>query len=84
MKVYDCHSEKVGPEPRGRSRTAWMQDGWRVITRGEIVTREPIMVQTMTDWKKMGCGHVVEPWRRPDRQCQGCAWDKSTKEEAAE
>jgi hypothetical protein len=70
---YGCHSDKVGPEPRGRTRTTWVQDGWRTLTRGEIVTREPVMVQVTTPWIPQNCGHMLQPGLPPDPNCKGCA-----------
>lgn len=74
--IYGCHSDVLGPEPRGRTRTAWVQDGWRTLQRGEITTREPVMIEVTTKWNPLGCGHVVESGRGADPQCDGCVWEK--------
>jgi hypothetical protein len=69
---YDCHSDKVGPGPRGRARKAWFQSGWRVLQRGDIVTRDPVMVEIETPWLPKTCGHIEQPGLGSDPACAGC------------
>jgi hypothetical protein len=70
--IYDCHSEKAGHGPRGKPRKAWFQNGWRVLQRGDIVTREPVMVEVVTHWIERTCGHIEQPFRGSDPACAGC------------
>lgn len=70
--TYGCHTDKVGPGPRGCTRKAWVQDGWRTIRRGEIVTREPIMVEVETKWNSVACGHLMSAGQQSDPACAGC------------
>jgi hypothetical protein len=49
-----------------------MQDGWRVMRRGEIITREPIMREVTTEWLPMRCGRL-EQAGHVDHNCKGCA-----------
>lgn len=70
MTFYSCFSTNPSDQ-RIKSDTYMVQDGWRELRRGEIVTREPIMVEVTTDWKRRTCG--VEPqagWT--DGNCRGC------------
>jgi hypothetical protein len=67
-----CHSEKLGPQPRGRTTTSLMQSGWRLIQRGEVMTREPVMVPITTEWKPMKCGVREQAGLGPDPWCEGC------------
>lgn len=70
--TYGCHSSKVGPGPRGRTRTATFQSGWRAVRRGDILTREPIMIEVETPWLPKPCGHIEQPRRGSDPACAGC------------
>lgn len=70
MTKYGCNTATRGP--RGRTTTSLMQDGWRVIRRGDIVTREPVMVEVKTEWLPMTCGKLKQAGVGPDRLCAGC------------
>lgn len=74
---YGCHSDKIGTEPRGMVRVTWVQGGWRTLVRGEIVTREPVMVEVETQWNPVICGHIIENGRGPDDACKGCVREQS-------
>ena len=66
---YSCHSDINGTQPRGRPTTQWMQDGWRLIQRGEHMIKEAIMVQITYEPIPMLCGHLTP---MQDRHCAGC------------
>lgn len=70
MKTYGCNTINKGP--RGRTTTSLMQDGWRVTHRGDIVTREPVMVEVKTEWLPMTCGKLKQAGMGRDRLCAGC------------
>lgn len=72
MMTYGCHSSKVGPQSRGEPTTVSMQDGWRYLTRGGIVTREPVMRDVTTKWLPIKCGHLKQSGRGSDPLCAGC------------
>ena len=71
MSVYSCHSDTVGHSPRGKPTESLMQSGWRVLQRGEIVTREPVMRTVRTDWLPMTCGRL-DQIGHTDSNCDGC------------
>lgn len=56
-------------DPHRYTRPILVQDGWRTIRRGDILTREPVMVEHVTDWVRKTCGALDK-----DRieQCRGC------------
>lgn len=75
MSVYSCYSTDPN-DKRIKSETMLMQDGWRVMHRGEIVTREPVMKQYPVKFKRTTCG--VEPQAGfVDGNCRGCVHDGS-------
>lgn len=69
---YHCHSIFVGPGPRGRTRTALFQNGWRYVVRDGITTREAVMIEVTTPWLPRRCGHIEQPGIGSDPACQGC------------
>ena len=62
MLTCDKYADKA-------TRPILVQDGWRTIQRGDILTREPIMVEHLTNWVRKTCGALDK-----DRveQCRGC------------
>lgn len=70
MNHYGCNTQAQGP--RGRTTSSLMQSGWREIRRGEIVTREPVMVPVTTEWLPMKCGRLEQIGVGPDKLCTGC------------
>lgn len=70
MTKYGCNTTTKGP--RGRTTSSLMQSGWREIRRGEIVTREPVMVEVTTQWLPMRCGRLDQIGIGPDKLCAGC------------
>lgn len=70
MNHYGCNTQTQGP--RGRTTSSLMQSGWREIRRGEIVTREPVMVEVKTEWIPMTCGKLKQAGVGRDRLCAGC------------
>lgn len=70
MSVYSCRSTDPADQ-RVKSEVQLMQDGWRTLRRGDIVTREPVMVEVKTDWVRKGCGSLEQVgWE--DTNCRGC------------
>lgn len=55
--------------PMKYNRTLMVQSGWRDIRRGDVMTREAIMVEIVTPWQLRKCGALEK-----DRvaQCVGC------------
>jgi len=51
------------------ARPLTVQSGWREIQRGDVMTREPVMVEIVTPWQLQKCGALDK-----DRvaQCEGC------------
>ena len=76
MSVYSCHSTDPADQ-RIKAKTAWFQGGWRVMQRGEIVTREPVMRQYPVDFKRRTCGVEPQAGHR-DTNCIGCIHDGET------
>jgi len=71
--VLGCHSTVAGAGPRGRTRTTWVQKGWRTLQRVGIVTREPIMVEITTEWNPLGCGRLIDGSIKSGAEaCIGC------------
>ena len=67
--TYGCHTEKVGPGPRGAATEIQVQHGWTEDGRR-------VMRPHVTEWrevnhegKPMLCGHMM---RLTDPQCSGC------------
>lgn len=61
---YGCHSDTLGPIPRGRRGIpAVAQDGWTEDGRRR-------MVDYTADWIEMPCGHTT---RATDDACAGCS-----------
>lgn len=56
-------------DPEKYTRPAMVQSGWRDIQRGDVMTREPVMVEIVTPWQLQKCGALEK-----DRvaQCEGC------------
>lgn len=56
-------------DPNKYTRPTMMQSGWRYIQRGDVMTREPIMVEVPAGWRLQKCGALDK-----DRvaQCAGC------------
>jgi hypothetical protein len=46
-----------------------VQAGWRTLQRGDILTREPVMIEIRTPWQLQHCGAMAK-----DRvaHCQTC------------
>lgn len=68
---YSCHSDRAGPEPRGRPTEMMVQDGWRVLQRGDCIVREAVMVKVRTSWIAMACG-ALKQVGYVDHNCVGC------------
>lgn len=51
------------------TRPVTVQAGWRDIQRGDVMTREPVMMEIVTPWQLQKCGALDK-----DRvkQCEGC------------
>jgi len=56
-------------DPEKYTRPLTVQSGWREIQRGDVMTREPVMVEIVTPWQLQKCGALDK-----DRvaQCEGC------------
>jgi hypothetical protein len=62
---YGCHSDKVGPMPRGRTISWVFQDGWTTDGRRN-------MVHGATQWIPRKCGHDQQVGKGSDPHCRGC------------
>lgn len=69
--IYSCHSDRAGPEPRGRPTELLVQDGWRVMRRGDCIVREAVMVKLRSEWLPMKCGALKQEGYT-DENCCGC------------
>lgn len=65
-----CYSTDPN-DKRVKSDSYLVPSGWRVLRRGEIVTREPVMREVKTPWKNTGC-MALKQEGRTDRECVGC------------
>lgn len=56
-------------DPEKYTRPVMVQSGWRDIQRGDVMTREPVMMEIVTPWQLKRCGALEK-----DRvaQCKGC------------
>lgn len=72
IRINGCHSSIVGDEPRGRTTTLSMPNGWRYINRGGVIVREQMVVDITTEWKPMPCGALKQAGRGSDPGCAGC------------
>lgn len=73
-RLEGCHSSIIGPQPRGRTTTQWMQDGWRIFQWpvSGLISREPIMREVTTHWLERKCG--IQPQQGfDDPRCKGCS-----------
>jgi len=61
---------------RGRPTEQLMQRGWRYLHRGDVITREPVMIKVTTDWLPIRCGRLEQPGYT-DTECAGCALDNN-------
>ena len=59
---YGCHSDKLGPMPRGRTTWWRVQDGWNGLG-GRY------MIEGATEWIPRACGHSESG---DDPACAGC------------
>ena len=66
--MYGCHTTEPD-NPRSRATPQRVQDGYRVMQRGEIVTREPVIRRIESTWLPIHCGHLL---RGTDPECTGC------------
>ena len=72
-----CNTQSRGP--RSQPVPLLVADGYRLIQRGDILTREPIMKVVTTQWKTehadgtpLKCGYIrIEGGGQIDR-CAGC------------
>lgn len=68
MTRYGCHSDTVGPGPRGRDRQTHAQDGYEYSGS----TRYPVIVEVRKSWIPMNCGHIAQAGKGSDPLCAGC------------
>lgn len=70
MSIYSCHSTDPADQ-RVKSSELLIQDGWRVLRRGEIMTREPVMKVVFTPWINTNC-MAMKQIGFIDENCVGC------------
>lgn len=64
---YGCNTQGQGP--RGQAAPLLVQDGWRVVRRGDHMGWEQILVEVTTPWLSVRCGYLA---READGRCAGC------------
>lgn len=65
-----CNTQNRGP--RSKPVPLLVQAGWRVLQRGEITTREPIMREVTTQWLPIACGYIRKENDHQSHLCDGC------------
>ena len=65
-----CNAQGRGP--RGKPVPLLVQDGWRVVRRGDRLTREAVLVEVTAPWGPRRCGYLPRGDAAQDARCSGC------------